>query len=111
MTQDPDKLFADITRFIAENERLMKEGNLTQLKGLDDQVARLCAEALELTGEQCAQYADKLQHIVASLHRLQQTMMEEKEEIAKQLSGLPTHKKAHVAYQKTESSDKKNGNK
>jgi hypothetical protein len=105
--QNPEALFQQVTQFIDESNTLLKDGAFVQLTDLDVQVDALCKEVLKLSGEQRVEYAERLQQVVASLQQLGENLAAARDEVNKQIGELPTHKKAHVAYQKMEASDKK----
>lgn len=107
MTQNPERLFQEITLFIERSDAKLKAGAFAEMKGLDAKVASLCSEALELSGEQRKQYADKLQQVLQALHELQKKLIAARDDVGQQISTSTVHRKANIAYQKTENSDKK----
>lgn len=98
-------LLDDVSRFIAESRGLLQSGAILQLAGLDRQVLTLCDAVLRLSQEERVRYADRLQELLGELKCLGDEMVVQRDLIADEIRGMPQHKKASVAYRKTDASD------
>lgn len=105
MSAPAEKLFDDIAQFISDSRSLLEQGALMELAGLDDQVRTLCEMVLDLSQDDRLRYADRLQYLLGELKALGETMAAQKEQIAKELSNISSHKKATVAYKVVDASD------
>lgn len=105
---EPPKLFEQIERFIAESTQLLQEGAIIELSGLDDHVRALCEAVLQLSQQERVEYADKLQSLLGDLNALGETLVAQRDQIGREISGLARHKKANTAYTVVEASDRNN---
>ena len=104
---NPEQLFDDIAQFVAESRALLKKGAVMDLAGLDQRVMLLCEEALLLPQSERVRYAKQLQQLLNDLNALGKELEASRDAVAEEMRNTPQHKKAHVAYRKTEASDKK----
>ncbi len=100
-----EKIFQDVERFISDSRKLLKEGAVMELSGLDKEVQRLCDAAMALSEKERATYAGKLQKLLGDLTGLGQELTEYKDSMADEIRKLSTHRQASVAYRKTDASD------
>ncbi len=101
----PEKLFEDISTFITQSRELLEKGAVMELEGLDGEVKRLCEATLNLSKEQRAQYADKLQELLRSLTELGNELTQQRDQLASEIRGLTDYRKAHVAYSNADATD------
>ncbi len=104
-TSAPDKLFDDISKFIAESRDLLSRGAVMELDGLDNEVRRLCDAAMQLTPDQRKNYADKLQAMLTGLAALGDEMARQRDATLAEMHGLTEYRKAHVAYTNADATD------
>ncbi len=105
MTTETEKLFSDIHKFVSVGRTLMREGKIMELNGLDDQVKILCETVLQLTQEERIIYADWLQELLGDLKTLGDELVVQRDLVADEIRGMPSHQKANVAYRKVDASD------
>lgn len=105
MNATPDTLLEEVSAFIKNSRRLLENGELAQLAGMDDQMRELCDGILRLSVEERAQYAERLQSLFQDLEQLSHVIQNMRDATVKEASQLSHHKKAHVAYRTAESSD------
>lgn len=107
MTQQtqPELLFKQIEQFIAESRHLLDEGALVELEGLDNQVRHMCQTVLELTPQERAAHADRMQQLLWSLNDLGEAMSHYRDAMAEEIRHLTQHKRANVAYRTSENID------
>lgn len=98
-------LFDDIERFITESRALLKAGEMLEMQGLDEQVRTLCQTVLQLSQEERVAAADRMQHVLAELKALGESMTETRDNLAEEIRGLSTQKKAATAYKIADSRD------
>lgn len=102
----PEKLFNDIAGFIAESRKLLDEGALLELSGLDQQVRALCEEVEKLSDENREQYAGRMQQLFTDLKDLEDAMLKMRDALGEDMRALSDRQKANVAY-RTASANKK----
>lgn len=107
MSREPEKLLEELSVFIAESRKLVDKGAFVQLAGMDKQMRALCDEALKLSGEQRKQYASRLQKLFDEVKMLGDAMQSTRDAMFKEIQGLSGHRKANVAYQTTDSLDRR----
>lgn len=100
-----EELFSGIEAFISESRRIMDEGNLVDTTGLDEQVKTLCEAVLQLSQAERVAHADRMQALLQQLNTLGQEMIAQRDELAAELRGLQSHKKANRAYKIVDASD------
>lgn len=106
MTQlNPEKFFDDVSKFIAESRAIIERGDVVQLDGLDEEVARLCEAVLHLSQDERLKYADTLQRLLKDLNLLATELTTQRDTIAAQIHDLSDHRRANVAYKKADSAD------
>ena len=103
----PEKLFSDISQFVAESKSLLDQGAMMELAGLDERVRMLCDAVMQLSQEQRVLYADRLQELLSELKVLGEAMVIQRDAMAEVIRHLPSHKKASVAYSKADATDKR----
>ena len=103
----PEKLFTDISQFIAESRALLDKGAMVELAGLDGRIKTLCGNVMKLSQEERIEYGAKLQTLLTELTALGDEMLAQRETLAKAILHLADHRKASTAYLITEASDKK----
>lgn len=101
----PEKLFADVEKFVADNRTMLRKGEILDLEGLDEEVVRLCKAVLLLSQEDRLKHADMLQKLLNDLGELGNEMRQERDAVATQIQQLSQHRQAHVAYQKADAVD------
>lgn len=98
MIATPEKLFDDVAGFIAESRKLLEEGALLELSGLDNQVRALCDEVEKLSDENRTQYAGRMRQLFADLKELEEAMLKMRDALGDELRAMSSHQKANVAY-------------
>ena len=100
-----EKLFRDISQFIAESRAMLEAGAIMELAGLDDQVRMLCDAVLQLSQDERILYPDRLQELFNGLKLLGEEMEAQRDKLADEIRGVPQFKKASVAYRIVDASD------
>lgn len=72
--EDIQNRMMELTDFITETDRQVREGTLTDLSGLDDEVASLCDRALALPPAQAAGIQPFMAKMISSLESLAQAL-------------------------------------
>jgi len=106
---NPEKLFNDITQFVAESRTLLQEGAVMELAGLEKHVLILCEDVLLLSQDERLHYADRLQQLLAELTSLGEELAAQRDQVAEKMRNLPEHKKATTAYRVVDASDQEEG--
>ncbi len=94
----PEELFEDISRFIADGQKLLEQGALVELAGLDKHIQTLCDEVTRLSREDRIKYGERMQQLLNELQTLGDTMVKMRDTLAADIKALSSHKKANVAY-------------
>ncbi len=102
-----ETLFSKISDYVVESRRLLEQGALLELKGLDDGVHLMCDALMKMSQDQRIRYAGKLQELQAEMQSLGDTIVAMRDSVGSELLATTPHKKASVAYRKGET-DKKN---
>lgn len=102
---DPQALFDDISRFVAESRQLLEQGALMEMAGLDQRVKQLCETVLQLSQQERLTYAENLQQLLGDLNTLGEMMVAQRDQVAAEIRQLNQHKKANAAYRIVEASD------
>ncbi len=100
--QKAEALFAEIAVYIKESHRLLEQGALLELNGMDEQVKVLCDEVMGLSDAQRVKYAERLQELFASLTMLEQVMRQARDAMSGDIRSISNHHHASVAYRKGE---------
>lgn len=95
-------LFDDISRFVSDSHALLAQGAIMELKGLDEQVARLCKEMLLLSQDERVRYAEDLQRLLNELNGLGEALTAHRDAMAVEIRNLSQHRKASTAYRTAE---------
>lgn len=98
MTAKPTQLFDDIAVFIADSRKLLDEGALLELSGLDSHVRALCEAVEKLSDENRLQYAGRMQQLFSDLQELEEAMIKMRDALGNDIRGLSDRQKANVAY-------------
>lgn len=101
----PEKLFGEISEFITESRRLLHDGAVMELAGLDVRVARLCRAVLGLSQEERAFYAERMQVLFDELDVLGMDLGKHRDAVAEKIVALPDRKKAVNAYHTADAVD------
>lgn len=104
---NPDRLFDEIAGFIDESRKLLAQGAMMELAGMDDQVKKLCEEVTQLSKDDREKYAGRMQELLKGLQALGEEMTSKRDELAKDMRSLTDHQKANVAYRTAEGGRKK----
>lgn len=94
----PETLFDDVEDFIQEGRRMLQEGALMELGGLEERVRTLCESVMQMSQEQRAQYADRMSALLADLTTFGNQLVAQRDAISAEMRQVSQHKKAHVAY-------------
>ena len=105
MSANPEKLFKEIERFVADSRGLLGEGAVMELAGLDERVRLLCEQVLMLSGEERARYANLLDGLLNELKTLGEDLKTQQDAVANEIRYLSSHKKASVAYKTADATD------
>lgn len=100
-----EALFQDISRFVADSHTMLSQGAIMELKGLDEQVARLCKEMLLLSQDERLRYAEDLQRLLNELNGLGEALTKHRDSMAADIRNLSQHRKASTAYRTVEAAD------
>lgn len=103
--QKTEALFSDIEQFIAESRAMLDAGAMLEMAGLDDQVRSLCETVLQLSQDERITYSDRMQHLLAELKNLGESMVETREKLAEDIRRASTQKNATKAYKIADSRD------
>ena len=104
ITQDPHMLLGQIRHFATRCRTMLEDGIDVDLHGMDDQVQILCAKVKEMPSEEALKMRPKMDSLIQELDDLAEALETQKARIKAQLNDLVRQQKAHVAYQKVESS-------
>jgi len=102
---NPEKLFKDIEQFVGDSRKLLQQGAMMELSGLENRVMLLCEEVLLLSQDERLQYSTRLQQLMTDLTALGEEITAQRDTVAEELRQLPNQKKAHAAYKITEAGD------
>lgn len=94
----PEELFESIERFIADSQKLLERGEITELTGLDARIEILCDEVAQLTTDDRIKYADRMQRLFDSLSVLGKNMEKARDMLGSEIRSLSGQQKAHMAY-------------
>ncbi len=83
--------------------KMMEDGDVVDLVGLDENVARLCTAVAGLEEEEGRTVSDDLKALVAQMDDLRGQMVTERGALAEAMGGLSTRRKAVTAYGKANS--------
>lgn len=106
---DADKLFDDISKFIADSRAIIAQGDVVKLDDLDGEVKRLCEAVFELSEEERVKYASRMQELLKDLNALGEELTEQRDQVATQLHNMADHRRAHVAYKTADATEDKKG--
>lgn len=107
MSREPQKLLEEIAVFIMESRKLLENGEIIQLAGMDRQIRALCDEVMSLNSEQRRQYAEPMKKLFDEVKQLGDTMESTRADLLKEIRGVSNHQKANVAYQTSDSLDRR----
>lgn len=107
MSSQPQKLFDDISAFVAESRQLLSRNQLLELDGLDHNVRQLCEMVLKLSQEERLRHAEQLQRLLKELSSLGEALVERRDALSAELLATADHRKANVAYRTSDNMDKK----
>lgn len=93
-----EQLFGDIVAYIEQAKQTLQAGEWVDLKGLDEEVQRLCEGVAGLSREQAKEYAPELGFLHEQMQALQQVMSEKHAEVRAELKGTDALEKANKAY-------------
>ncbi len=96
--QAPDVLFAEISDYVRQADKLTQKGEATDLTGLDIAIRALCDGVMKLPVEQAKAYNDKLQELMLAIEAMQEKMIALQGKIAVTMKSLGKQKKAAKAY-------------
>lgn len=104
ISQDPHLLLGQIRHFANRCRSLLDDGIDVDLHGMDDQVQVLCAKVKDMPNEEALKMRPKMDSLIQELDDLAEALENQKARVKAQLNDLVRQQKAHIAYQKVESS-------
>lgn len=96
---EPDMLFDDIARYIAEAQAAVNAGEIEKLDALTGKVDALCQRVIEL-GD--AAFVPKLELLRTQLDALQESMEAAKQDVAEEINASARRQMASRAYRPPE---------
>jgi gas vesicle protein len=98
---NPEQLLEEISQFVSDSRDVLKQGAMMELSGLENRVLLMCEQIAVLSQEERDQYADRLRQLMGDLTALSEEIMEQRDKLTDEIRNLPSHHKAHKAYQTT----------
>lgn len=93
--------FSAIESYINEANDIIARGEVIELKTLDERVKVMCDAIAGMSKDDAAKHKEDLQRLMTDLEKLQGTLVENKDKLKTELTGVQSHSVASNAYNKS----------
>ena len=93
--------FKGIEAYINEANEIISKGDVVELNSLEDRVREMCDAIAAMSKDEAKEHKKDLERLMGDLQKLQTTLIENRDELQTELSGVHSHSAASQAYHKS----------